>query len=222
MGGTGSRRTGNDGGRRGVVIAVTGNTGGGKSAVTAHFARWGADVIDADAVGRSIWQRDADIRARIIAAFGEEVTGDDGEVDRKKLGGVVFSSRDKLARFDAIIQPALRREIARLLEEARRREPVTVLDGALLFEWDLSHLADRVIVVTAPREVRAARIVTRDGISIKEARERLRLQTPEEKKAGRADFVIRNDGTPEELARESRAVWERIVSAGGKSNDRRE
>ncbi len=195
-----------------MILAVTGNTGSGKSAVAALFEEWGAKRIDADEIGRAVWQDDPAMQNEIIDLFGDKVCAPDGNIDRKQLGQIVFSGEEKLRAFDRIVQPVLREQIARLLRDARQEGGEWVLDAALLFEWGHRDLVDRVIAVVCAPELRAERIAARDGISMECALDRVRSQEDEDEKARRADILIRNEGTLEELEVETRGVWHTLLS----------
>ncbi len=196
-----------------MIIAVTGNTGSGKSSLADLFVRWGGKRIDADRIGRDVWEKDRNIGERIVRELGPEITGPNGRVDRRLLGRAVFADPEKLAAFDRIVQPILRRRITRLLAEAtEKNDTIWVLDAALLFEWELEESVDRVVVVAAGAEPRARRIAARHGISTAEARNRIERQTDEAEKIRRADHVVMNEGTREELEEKARVLWKKITS----------
>lgn len=196
-----------------MIIAVTGNTGSGKSSLTDLFVRWGGKRIDADRIGRDVWENDRDAGKRIARELGPEVLGPDGKVDRRLLGRAVFADPEELAAFDRIVQPVLKRRIARMLAEAaEENDTIWVLDAALLFEWEMEESVDRVVVVAAGAGLRARRIADRHGISAAEARNRIDRQTDEAEKIRRADHVVMNEGTREELEEKARALWKEITS----------
>ena len=195
-----------------MIVAVTGNTGGGKTTVARLFEEWGAIRIDADELGRDVWQKNRSLQEKIVEAFGPGVTGEDGLVERKQLGRFVFADRGRLATFDAIIQPVLRERIGALLDKAAASGGTWVLDAALLFEWGHADKVDRIVAVLADPGKRADRIAERDGIGRPNAESRVRVQQDEEAKAERADYVLRNDGTLEDLEAEARKIWNLILS----------
>lgn len=194
-----------------MIVAVTGNTGSGKTALVDRLVALGGRRIDADAIGRAVWEEDRFVRSDLARALGPAVLGDDGDVDRGRLGEVVFGDRAKLAAFDRIVQPRLRERIdAEIARAARDSERVWILDAALLFEWGLEGAVDLVVVVTAPAAKRAARIAARHGLAPDEAAARVASQMDESKKARRADRVVENDGSLEDLDREAGALWKAI------------
>ncbi len=195
-----------------MIVAVTGNTGAGKTIVAGLFAEWGAETIDADSIGRDVWQSDRAIQRQIAVTLGEEVLGANGGVNRRSLGRVVFSDLAKLEAFDRIVQPALRARIASILKEARASAgKIHVLDAALLFEWGLEKRVDLVVAVVADPSVRAERIARRDGRPPNEAVDRVKSQTDEAAGAARADVIIENNGTRNDLERKARQVWNDLI-----------
>jgi len=191
-----------------VIVAVTGNMGSGKTSVAELFARWGAKRIDADRIGREVWETDAGVAARIVTALGPSIARPDGSLDRRLIGEAVFSDPEKLRLFDRIVHPILLRKIRTEIRNARRKpETIFVLDAALLYEWGIENEVDRVVAVTAPPAARASRIARRHGISEEEALRRVQCQTGEEEKARRSDFVIENVGRPADLEERAREVW---------------
>ena len=198
-----------------MIVAVTGNTGSGKSVVADLFACWGARKIDADRMGREVWETDPEVRARIARVLGPSVLGPGGFPDRGLLAKAVFGDPAKLEAFDAIVQPILKEKVRSAIREARAEEgAVWVLDAALLFEWGIGRDVDRIVAVVSPSDTRAARIAERHGIPAEEAAARVRSQTDEREKARRAHFVIENTGTLDDLEARARAVWDAIRSGG--------
>ncbi|MFH1278361.1 MAG: dephospho-CoA kinase [Candidatus Eisenbacteria bacterium] len=200
-----------------MIVAVTGNTGSGKTEVAERFVRWGGRLIDADRIGRAVWEEDPLVRSEIVRELGADVVGADGEIDRARLGAAVFGDPRKLAAFDRIVQPRLRARMADEILRARREPETTwVLDAALLFEWGLEGQVDLVVAVTAPEEIRAARIAGRHGLSAEESNRRVASQSREGEKARRADRVIVNDGSLRDLDKKARALWDEIEGGTGR------
>ncbi|MBN1825910.1 MAG: dephospho-CoA kinase [Candidatus Eisenbacteria bacterium] len=196
-----------------MIVAVTGNTGAGKTSVAELFALWGKGRrIDADRIGREVWEEDEAVRRRIAGALGPEVTGPDGEVDRFLLGRAVFGDGEKRLAFDRIVQPLLRERIIAEIEKARGgEERLVVLDAAFLFEWSLQERVDRIVTVIARQETRARRVAERHRVSLEEAIRRVESQESESSKAAKADFVIENNGDRSELEWKARRVWDAIA-----------
>jgi len=193
---------------RPVAIAITGGIGAGKTEALRAFARHGAAVASSDEVVHRLRRDDDEVRRAIVARFGTEVLDDWGGVDRAALGRVVFGDREQLDWLEALLHPRVVREYAAWREElGGRPDPprAAVVEVPLLYETGGEERFDKVVVVTAPPEVRAARArVSLDG------RERRLL--PDEEKVRRADFAYVNDGSLEELDTFVGTVVERLLA----------
>lgn len=193
-----------------VVIGLTGNIGVGKSTVMTMLAELGAKTIDADRVAHQVMEPGQPAYAQIIAAFGPEVAPAGGPIDRYRLGQVVFSNPEALARLEQIVHPAVFVHIQRLLRETTAR--VAVIEAIKLLEAGLSiQLCDTVWVVTAPREQQIERLMRFRGLSYGEAVLRIEAQPPQAEKAARADVVIENGGSPEETRLQVQRAWQNLV-----------
>jgi dephospho-CoA kinase len=191
-----------------VVIGLTGNIASGKSAVSRMLADLGAETIDADAVAHEALAAGTDQAALIAERFGSGVLHPDGSVNRAALGSIVFSDAPALADLEAIIHPGVRRRVYEWLEQVKA--PVAVLEAIKLLEGPLVDHVHTIWVVAAPREVRIDRLVRERSMSAEEAARRVDAQNPEEEKVRRADVVIRNDGSVEELRAQVRAAWDAL------------
>jgi len=150
----------------------------------------------------------------IRQAFGTEVIGPDGAIDRRRLGAIVFADPAALARLEAIVHPAVGRAILRRLEEWRSQpQPprVVVIEAIKLLESSLAKLCDAVWIVVAPREVQIERLVRTRGLTPEEAALRIDAQPPVEPKLARADVVIHNDGSLDHLRCQVEEAWRRIA-----------
>ncbi len=173
---------------RPLAVALTGGIGAGKSEALRAFARHGAAVISSDEVVHRLYREDEDLRARVRERWGERVFRD-GEVDRAAIGRIVFSDRAELAWLESQLHPRVQAAIDAWL--AQQAADVAVAEIPLLYETGGESRFDRVVVVTAPAAVRAAR---RGAAAEREAR-----LAPEEEKLRRADFAYVNDGSLDEL-----------------------
>lgn len=201
-----------------MVIGVTGGLGSGKTSVCRLFEALGALVIEADRTGREVVE-DPEVLRALIAAFGEDIV-EDGRLDRRRLGQRAFADPASSERLNRIVWPPLVRKLRADAEAALRERPdrPVVIDAALLVEWgDLSWL-DALVVVTADEQARKARMMARMGLSGEEVEARMRAQLPEEEKARRADYVIVNDGTEEDLRARASEVWERLTAKQARRN----
>ena len=174
---------------RPLAVAPTGGIAAGKSAALQAFARHGAATISSDEVVHQLYRDDADLQAALRERWGDDVFAADGEVDRAAIGRIVFADRDELAWLEAELHPRVRAATADWL--GRQTADVAVAEIPLLFETAGESRFDKVVVITAPAEVRAER---RGEFADRE--ERL---VPDEEKVRRADFSYVNDGTLEEL-----------------------
>ncbi|HKQ19896.1 MAG TPA: dephospho-CoA kinase [Candidatus Eisenbacteria bacterium] len=195
-------------------IGVTGRMASGKSTVARRFEARGAVRVDGDALG---WEtlRDAEVKSAIAAAFGAELLNDAGDVNRGRLGAIVFRDPEAMSRLNAIVQPRLLARVRAALEAATGS--VVVLDAALVSTWALESELDGVVEVSAPPEDRTRRLRGARGGSEAAARERIEGQSLPPLGPTRAYWRIENDGDLAELARRADSVWEEIVKLDSKS-----
>jgi dephospho-CoA kinase len=180
-----------------VAVAVTGGIGAGKSETLRAFARHGAAVISSDEIVHGLLRENEEVKSAIVERLGEDVFGDDGEIDRGKVGKIVFSDPQALAWLEGLLHPLVVTSYLTWREElAEQPDPpaVCVTEVPLLYEVGGDKRFDKVVVVTAPSDVRISR-----RIGPLQGREQRLI--PDEEKARRADFVYVNDGTLEDLDR---------------------
>jgi dephospho-CoA kinase len=193
------------------VIGLTGGMGSGKSTVSQIMAELGAVVIDADKVGHEAYQANTKTWQDVVAAFGNQVVAQDGSIDRKKLGAIVFGNQEQLERLNRIVHPRMFEMMKERIEQyQRQRIKVVVLDAAILFEANWTPLVDEVWVVIASEPVVISRAVTRTGLPEEQIRYRLRSQISNEERIKRADRVIRNDGSVEDLRAKVKELWKQL------------
>lgn len=203
-----------------ITVGITGRSGCGKSTVTACFAARGVPVADADQISRQVLQPGSPVLAQLAARFGGDILSGRGVLDRRLLADRAFATPEGKADLDAITHPAIVRRIEAARQAAQAAgSPLFVIDGAVLVGSVIDGIWDRLIVVTAPYEVSVARIVARDGIRPEMARRRLDAQLPEAALAARADIVLANDGTQEQLRRQAGALAARLLAEGERGND---
>ena len=175
------------------ILGLTGGIASGKSTVSAYLAQNGALIIDADLIARQVVAKRSSGLKQIVAKFGKEILTASGELDRKKLGKLVFSNKDLLQALTDITGPLIRAEILREIEAAKKAQvKLVVLDIPLLFETGYQTLCDKVMVVTIPSEVQLERVMKRDNLSAAEARKRIANQLPASKRNELADVLIDN------------------------------
>jgi dephospho-CoA kinase len=191
-----------------LLVGLTGNIASGKSTVAQLFGQWGATLIDADVLARQAVNVGTPAYHAIVERWGQSVTAPDGPIDRQELRQRVFSDSEQLEALNAIVHPEVQRLRDQLVDEARRRgDRIVVCDIPLLFERRLADQFDRIVLVDAPRPVRMERLVRDRGLETTEAMKMIASQMPAELKRARADYLIDNTGTPEELQARAREVW---------------
>ena len=180
---------------RPLAVAITGGIGAGKSEALAAFARHGAATVSSDQIVHRLLREDEDVRRALLERFGERILDEAGQVDRSAIADVVFPDRKALDWLEALLHPLVVREYLDWREQLGRLPnppAVCVTEVPLLYEVGGEGRFDKVVVVTAPAELRAQR-------SQVEAELREPRLLPDDEKAKRADYVYVNDGSPEEL-----------------------
>jgi dephospho-CoA kinase len=194
------------------IIGLTGNIASGKSAVANMLAERGAAIIDADVLARDAVSKGSPALESIVAKWGSSVLDAEGNLDRAALRHIVFEDQPELDALNEIIHPEVARRRTAQIEEARSRgERVVVCVIPLLFERHLADEFDCIILVDAPRAVRLERIVRDRGLDEAEAMKMIASQMPADLKRARADFVIENAGSLEDLEKAVDRVWKSIV-----------
>ena len=193
------------------VIGLTGGIGSGKSTVARMLERRGAKLLSADAVGHEVYEPGRPAWQEIVDAFGRDIVGADGKIDRKALGPIVFSDPKQLRRLNAITHPRMKELMGeKLAAERAGGARIAVLEAALLFDAGWDDLADEVWVTVAPPEVAAARTAERSGISVEEALSRIRAQMSNEERISRSQVVIDTDCALERTEEQVSEEWERL------------
>ena len=189
-------------------VGLTGGLGSGKSTVAALFGEHGAVIIDADVVAREVVRAGTPGFAAVVARFGPDVVGRDGELDRAALARIVFADGAALDELNAIVHPLVGSRSAELAA-AVPPGAVVVHDIPLLAENGLADRFDTVVVVEADREIRLARLAER-GLTRAEAEARMAAQATDEQRRAIADEIVRNDGDLDSLARQVDRLWDRL------------
>lgn len=221
-------------------VGLTGGLGSGKSTVAAMLRELGAQVIEADALGREVMEQGHDVYEQIVARFGPEVVNPDGHLNRARLADLAFR-HGRLQELNAIVHPPVIEAQRRWMDEVFARDPaaVAVLESALIFEVardarargekegilaDWRRRIDRIIVVTAPDDLKVARYAgrvspnaaNRTAVEV-DARNRLAHQVPDAEKAAQADYVLDNSGDIAALRAQVEALWPRLEAESNKS-----
>ncbi len=193
------------------VIGLTGGIGSGKSTVSQLLAELGAVIIDADKIGHETFKPGTEAWRDVVAAFGEQILTPNGEIDRKKLGEVVFDHPESLARLNQMMHPRMYETVQAKIEECRQQgAAVAVLEAAALIEANWTSLADEVWIVTAAESVVLERLKRQRGLAEEQTRARIRSQLSPEERLKHADVVIDNTGGLDELRGKIKALWGRL------------
>jgi len=193
------------------VIGVTGNIGSGKSTVCGILAKLGAVVIDADKLAHEAYRPHSRTWQEIVTAFGEGIVKSDYEIDREKLGRIVFSNPDALAQLNQVVHPEAYR-LAQEKVETYRHQGVkaVVIEATLLIEAGWINLVNKIWLVVASESVVVRRLTRDKGMSEPQILARLRSQMPAEEKIKYADEVIYNDGDLNQLEARVTELWHKL------------
>ena len=184
------------------IIGLTGNSGSGKGAVGKILEKHGALVIDCDVLAHENMAKGGVAYHDIVRAFGDGILSENGEIDRKILGGVVFNDKDKLALLNKISHAYINRRVFEIIEESPQYNLI-VIDAPLLFEAGMAEKCSACWLVTADEKIRLERVMQRDGINEEKARERFRNQRDLSRIPDQFDVVIENNyDTETELEKE--------------------
>ena len=194
-------------------IGLTGGIGSGKSAASGILGTLGAGLIDADLVGHASYRSGTEGFEKVTKAFGNDLIGDDGEIDRKKLGPIVFSEPDNLKKLNAILHPIIYSMIkTELTNMENSGEQVAVVEAAILIEANWQDLFDELWVVDADKEEVIRRLIDRNNLTRDQALERIESQMDRVERNGYADAVIENNGGLLELENNISRLWNERIS----------
>lgn len=181
------------------ILGLTGGISSGKTTVSDYIKQFNIPVIDADLVSREVVERDTEGLNEIIQSFGQQILKENGELNREKLGRIIFSNPKKRKLLNHILHPRIRERIISQKEKlVEKNEPLIVLDIPLLFEASYRSEVDAVMVVYVDRQIQMKRLIERNSYSLKEAENRINAQMNLKEKKRLADIVIDNSGTIDE------------------------
>ena len=201
-----------------ILVGLTGGIGSGKSTVSSLLEGRGAIIIDADAIVREVQLPGSPVLAELASKFGPEVLASDGSLDRQAVANIVFTDPEALKSLNAIVHPAVGKEMNRRMIEQRTTKNVVILDIPLLTENPREGLQGK-IVVDVPVEVQVERLIKFRGFDEADARARISRQATREQRLLTADFVIDNSHDLESLIPQIDKVWEWLVSLPQLSDD---
>lgn len=193
------------------ILGLTGNIAAGKSAVASRLAALGAHIIDADLLAREAVAPGSAGLAAIVERWGPGILAADGTLDRAALRRIVFADPAERAALDAIVHPEVARRRSRAVAAAEESgAPIVVCDIPLLFEAKLENTVDAVLLVDAPASIRRERLLRDRGLTPEEADDMIAAQMPSELKRARAEYIIENVGSRDELIARVDAVWSAV------------
>ena len=197
-----------------IVIGLTGGIGTGKSTVSETLGQLGAVLINADLVGHEAYLPHKNVWQDMVDAFGaENILGENDEVDRRKLGPIVFGSPEAMAKLNSIVHPWMRKRMEEMIEEERAKgTKVVVLEAAILIESNWNLLADQIWVTTASEDNVVKRLMARNSFSEEQIRARMAAQTTDEVRLGVANVVVDTNSTIDEVRAHIRQLWEQHLA----------
>lgn len=182
-----------------LILGLTGGIGCGKSSLSNIFRNLNISIVDADIISRKIFE-DKILLKKVFDYFGQNIKNDDGTLNRKALGKIVFNDEEKLRELNNLTHPRIRERIISEIDEIRKKgEGIVILDAAILVESGFLDMVDKLLVVTCQQEVQINRIKNRDNCSEQEAISRINSQMSQEEKSKYGDYIIDNSGTIIEL-----------------------
>jgi len=193
------------------VIGLTGGIGSGKSTVLRFLTELGTVIINADELGHECYKPDTDVWREVVDTFGKQIVKNDGTIDRKKLGEIVFTNPEALLQLNQIMHPRIYEAVKNQLEEYRRQEAgVVVLEAPLLLEADWTLLVDEVWVTSASEATVLKRLKERTGLSESEALARVRAQLSLEERSKQATVVIDTECSLDKLKAKVKDLWQKL------------
>jgi dephospho-CoA kinase len=193
------------------LVGLTGGIASGKSYVASLLAEHGASTIDADDVARQVVAPGTSGLAEVVDAFGDEVILATGELDRQKLGDIVFSNPERRLQLESILHPLIKIRTTELINS--QTSAIVVYSVPLLVETNVGYPFDTVITVEAGADNQVERLVRSRSLSEEEARKRVSAQTTPSNRKARADYVIDSSGTKEQTKQQVDIVWRQLVKA---------
>ena len=196
-----------------LKVGLTGGIGCGKSTVSSVMAELGAYIFEADDEAKKMITENSTVQSELIAEFGTDIMGAGNVMDLQKLGRIALQDEDHQMRLNSVVHPYIYNLIDDQFNKIseKNKHSMFVVDAALIYESGYDQHLDYVIVITALMKNRMERTIARGTLTRKQILKRIDLQWSEEEKTGLADFVIHNDGTEEDLQKEIKEIYNRIV-----------
>jgi len=194
-----------------LVLGITGTFASGKSTCAKMFKRPGVSLIDADKINHILINSKGVVYKKIVSVFGQEVLKKNKHIDHKKLGKIVFSNKQKLKKLVQITHPYIIRQMKQEISKFKKAAKIIILDAPLLIEAGLLNIVDKLVVVKTSKSKRIARCKRKGQFSAREASRRVKAQLPLNKKIGLADYIIDNNGTLKQTAKQVKQIWQDIL-----------
>lgn len=191
------------------VIGLTGNIATGKSVVRRMLEHLGAYTIDADSLTHRVYAKGAPGYQLVIDKFGKWILNKDAEIDRAKLGNLVFNDNEAMRQLEDIVHPLVRQAVDILVNRAK--QPVIVIEAIKLLEGELKNVCNSVWVTNAPEVIQIERLMRKRGLTQDQAKERIHSQSPQSQKVNLANMVITNTGSFDELWTQVSEAWKQII-----------
>ncbi len=200
------------------TVGLTGGIASGKSTVSDLFRQKGARIVDADIVAREVTRKGTQGYHGILDLFGPAVIDNNGQLNRKKLGAIVFGSPEKRKMLERLVHPLIAAESQKQLTELGKNIPFVFYDAALLIENNTHLSLWKTIVVAADKQTQQNRLRKRDGLTEKEVTQRIHAQMPLEQKCAVADFVIDNNGSLTHTQDQVHRIWQELTTMASADN----
>ena len=183
------------------ILGLTGGIACGKSTISAYLKEFGLPVIDADECSRAVVEKGSIGLGKLTEIFGNKILENDGTLNRKALGQIVFSDSEQLSLLNSVMEPLIREEISRRLNQENNADLV-VLDAPLLIEQHYDKICDFIMTIDVPKKIQLERLIERDNLSEDEAKSRIESQLSSRERNGFADVVIDSSGTVEQTRKQ--------------------
>ncbi|MDR1087419.1 MAG: dephospho-CoA kinase [Endomicrobium sp.] len=195
-----------------MIIGLTGSIASGKSESAKYFESLGAFCIDTDIVAKDLTCKDKPALQEITEVFGNAILSEQGSLDRKKLAGIIFSDFNAKLKLEKILHGRIISQIEEVISNKISEYKVIVINAPLLFETGLDRLCDKVVVVTLPYNIEVQRLKLRDELSDDEIKKRIESQMSLEEKVKRADFLVDNSGSKDDLKKHIENIYKLLTS----------
>jgi len=192
-------------------IGITGNIATGKNLVAKYFEELGAYIIDADEVYHKLIYPGKPLWRKLVEEFGSTIIHPQGMIDRKRLGDIVFNNKEALKKLNTITHKEIIKELEKEAKKYEKEYKIVGINAALLIEAGAQKLVDKIIVVWTDEDTQIKRLTKRDNISEEEARKRIKAQMPLSEKLKYGDYIINNNGTPEQTKKQVERIYKELI-----------